>query len=142
MAADEVIAIGLLVARDDRDDAESLAEQLPHALGERIGGHAKWRTELCETEPADAAASSGDLIEAVRRRLLTRGWQMGLGLTRLPLHDRRRPVATHASASHGVGLISIPALGAVRSDERLREAAVDVVEGLLGERGAGPGDAD
>src|SRR5918992_5986649 len=139
MAAGQVIAIGLLVGHDDREDTESLAENLPHALGERIGGHAKWRTELCETEPADAAASSAELTAAVRRRLLTRGWQMGVGLTRLPLHDRRRPVATHASASHGVGLISIPALGAVRRDERLREAAVEVVEGLLGERGAGHG---
>src|SRR5918999_2949555 len=137
MAAEEVIAIGLLVGHDDRDDAESLAEDLPHALGERIGGRAKWRTELCETEPADAAANSGELIAAVRRRLLARGWQMGVGLTRLPLQDGRRPVATHASASHGVGLISIPALGAVRHDERGREAAVECVRGLLGERAAG-----
>src|SRR5918992_896119 len=137
MAAEDVIAIGLLAGHDDRDDAEALADDLPHALGERIGGQAKWRTELCETEPADAAASSGELTAAVRSRLLTRGWQMGVGLTRLPLRDRRRPVATHASASHGVGLISIPALGAVRRDERLREAAVEVVGGLLGERAAG-----
>ena len=64
MAAADVIAIGLLVGGDDRDDAESLAEDLPHALGERIGGDAKWRTELCVTEPADAAASSGELIAA------------------------------------------------------------------------------
>src|ERR671914_1073384 len=137
MAAEDVIAIGLLAGHDDRDDAEALADDLPHALGERIGGQAKWRTELCETEPADAAASSGELTAAVRRRLLRHGWQMGVGLTRLPLHDRRRPVATHASASHGVGLISIPALGAVRRDERLREAAVEVVGGLLGERAVG-----
>src|SRR5918997_4061344 len=137
MADEEVIAIGLLVGHDDHDDAESLAEELPHVLGERVDGGATWRTELCETEPADSAASSGELIAAVRRRLLTHGWQMGVGLTRLPLHDHRRPVATHASASHGVGLISIPALGAVHRDERLREAAVEVVGGLLGERAAG-----
>jgi hypothetical protein len=143
MAGGEVIAIGLLVGGDDREHAEALAEDLPHALGERIGGNARWRTELCEAEPADAAASSGELTAAVRRRLLTRGWQMGVGLTRLPLHDGHRPVATHASASHGVGLISVPALGALRRDERLREAAVEVVGGLLGERGAGSGvDAD
>src|ERR671917_1529213 len=137
MAAEEVIAIGLLVGHDDRADAEALAEDLPHALGERIGGHARGRIELCDTEPADSGASSGELTAAVRRGLLARGWQMGVGLTRLPLHDRRRPVATHASASHGVGLISIPALGAVRRDERLREAAVEVVGGLLGERVVG-----
>ncbi len=55
----------------------------------------------------------------------------GLGLTELPLRNGRRPVATHASASHRVGLVSIPALGAVRRAEKLRQVAADVVEGLL-----------
>jgi hypothetical protein len=66
---------------------------------------------------------------------------MGIGLTALPLRVGRRPVATTASATYGVGLVSIPALGAVQVDERLREAAVDVVSGLLGEGAAdGPDD--
>ena len=38
---------------------------------------------------------------------------------------------SHASASHGVGLISVPALGAVRRDERLLDAAVEVVQLLF-----------
>jgi nucleotide-binding universal stress UspA family protein len=66
---------------------------------------------------------------------------MGIGLTALPLHVGRRPVATTASATHGVGLVCIPALGAVRVDERLHDAAVDLVSGLLGE-GAGDGQDD
>jgi hypothetical protein len=66
---------------------------------------------------------------------------MGIGLTALPLRVGRRPVATTASATYGVGLVSIPALGAVRVDERLHEAAVDVVSGLLGE-GAADGSDD
>jgi hypothetical protein len=127
------IVIGVLTAPDDRELAETLAEDLPPALRERVGDHVSWHAEVCEAEPADRAASRGELVDAVRRRLLDGGWEMGIGLTALPLRSGRRPVTAHASASHGVGLISIPALGAARRAARLREAAVQVVEGLLGE---------
>jgi hypothetical protein len=54
-------------------------------------------------------------------------------LTDLPLRAGRRPVTAHASATHGVGLVSVPALGAVAVQRRLRSAVVHLVEGLLGE---------
>ena len=101
-----------------------------------MDSRADWRAEVCETEPADLSAEPSDLTESVRRRLLEQGWDMGIGLTALPLRVGRRPVATSASATYGVGLVSIPALGAVRLDERLHEATVEVVEGLLGEGAA------
>ncbi len=47
----------------------------------------------------------------------------------------RRPVVAHAGVTHGVGLISVPALGAVALDTRLRTAVLRLVERLLGERG-------
>jgi len=72
-------------------------------------------------------------------RLLDGGWQLGIGLTTLPLRVARRPVAAHVSASHGVGLVSVPALGAVHRRERLRDAAAEVVAGLLGEPGTEAG---
>ncbi len=110
-------------------------------MSERVDSRADWRAEVCETEPADVTAEQSDLTESVRRRLLEQGWDMGIGLTALPLRVGRRPVATSASATYGVGLVSIPALGAVRVDERLHEATVEVVEGLLGEGAAdGPDD--
>jgi hypothetical protein len=137
MAEQDGVLIGLLAARDDRDRAESLAERLPRTLRERIGEHTSWRTEICEAGAADAAAGPSELTESVRRRLLARGWQMGIGLTALPLRDGRQPVVAYASASHGVGLVSIPALGAVHTDERLHDAAAQLVEGLLGEPTAG-----
>jgi hypothetical protein len=56
-----------------------------------------------------------------------------VGLTELPLRSGRRPVTAHASASHGVGLVSVPALGALRLEERLRAAIVDLVDELQGE---------
>jgi hypothetical protein len=127
------ILVGLVAAHDDRALADTLAADLPEVLGERFGDDATWRTEVCETEAADALAAPSELIESVRRRLLDRGWEMGIGLTALPLRIDRRPVATQASASHGVGLVSIPALGAVHRRDRLRDAAARTVEGLLGE---------
>src|SRR3954454_3221934 len=132
------IVIGVLTSHDDRGRAEKLAEGLPRSLSDRVDSRPDWRAEVCETEPADVSAKPSELTESVRRRLLDRGWQMGVGLTALPLRVGRRPVATTASATHGVGLVSIPALGAVRVDERLHDAAVDLVSGLLGE-GAGDG---
>ncbi|WP_445149534.1 hypothetical protein [Baekduia sp. Peel2402] len=127
------ILIGVVAAHDDRAHAEQLAEDLPRALSEHVDRATDWRTEVCETEPADASAKPSELTETVRRHLLDRGWQMGIGLTTLPLRVDGRPVATTASATHGVGLVSIPALGAVGVEERLLEAAVELVGGLLGE---------
>jgi hypothetical protein len=133
MAGREGILIGLLAQHRDRERAEGLAESLPDRLRERIGDHTDWRTEVCETDPADAAAGESELSDAVRRHLLDRGWQMGIGLTGLPLQVGRRPVMAHASPSHGVALVSLPALGAVHPDERLHDTAAELVEDLLGE---------
>jgi hypothetical protein len=49
------------------------------------------------------------------------------------LHVGRRPVTAYASATLGVGVVSVPALGAVAVEGRVREAVVRLVDGLLGE---------
>jgi hypothetical protein len=140
---DDRIAVGLLAAHDDRELAEVLAADLPEALRERgVGGDVEWCVEIAEADPADASASASELVDAVRQRLLDHDWRMGIGLTVLPLRSRRRPVAAHASASHGVGLVSVPALGALHRDARLRETTLGIVEGLLGEAAADRGGGD
>jgi uncharacterized membrane protein len=112
--------------------AERLVDELPAALGERFGD-VQWRAELGELEPAELSASSRELVDAVRRCLLARGWALAVGLTELPLRVGRRPVTAHASATDGVGLVSLPALGAVGIEKRLHRAVLHLVEGLLGE---------
>jgi hypothetical protein len=131
MARAKHIVIGLLVTRDDRDLVDRVAAELPEALRERVARDVDWRVEVVETDPADVAAGPADLIETVRRRLIERRWQLAIGLTALPLRDGSTPVLSHASASHGVGLISVPALGAIHRDERLLDAVVEVVQLLL-----------
>jgi hypothetical protein len=130
------VLIGVVASHDDRGRAERLAEELPGALRRHVDRDTDWRVEVCEADPADASAKPSELTDAVRRRMLDRGWQLGIGLTALPLRVGRRPVAATASATHGVGLVSVPALGAVGVDDRLLDTVVDLVSGLLGEGAA------
>jgi hypothetical protein len=127
------IVVGIVAAPGAaREYAEELAATLPADLSERFPG-VEWRAEVAEADPAQPTANARELVEAVRRRLLGEGWDLAVGLTDLPLRAGRRPVTAHASASHGVGLVSLPALGAVGLSRRLRSAVVHLIEGMLGE---------
>jgi hypothetical protein len=139
MGDSQPIVIGLLATHDDRDLADALAADLPPALCEQVGDGTRWSTEVRAVDPADPTAATSELVETVRQELLDGDWQLGIGLTALPLRVARRPVAAHVSASHGVGLVSVPALGAVHRRERLRDAAAEIVAGLLGESGSDGG---
>jgi hypothetical protein len=116
--------------------ADRLAEQLPAQLGQRFPG-VDWRIQVDEVDPPAPSAHTMELMDGVHRRLLDNGWELGVGLTELPLRAGRRPVTAHASAAHGVGLVSVPALGAVGRDRRLRAAVVGLIERLLGEGDGG-----
>jgi hypothetical protein len=90
----EGVVIGVVVSHDHRRWADSLAEELPELLRRHVDPDANWSIEVEEASPADASASPSDLTGAVRRRTLDRGWEMGIGLTGLPLRstaDRSRP---------------------------------------------------
>jgi hypothetical protein len=58
---------------------------------------------------------------------------MAVCMTDAPLRIGRRPVLADASATHGVALISLPALGGVQTRRRARDAVVRLVDGLVGE---------
>src|SRR5688572_29841984 len=127
------MTVGVLAAHDDAKDlAGRLAAELPAALGRRFG-NVKWHVREAEADPADPAADERELVEATRRRALDEGWDLAIGLTDLPLSVRRRPVRAHASAQHGVGLVSVPALGAVRREARLHDVALSLIERLVGD---------
>jgi hypothetical protein len=64
--------------------------------------------------------------------MLEAAWDLVICLTDQPLLVRRRPVTAHVSTTHGVGLISVPALGAIGLEERVEEVVLRVVHGLLG----------
>jgi uncharacterized membrane protein len=129
----DVLTVGVLVAHDtSRALADELAQGLPDALGAHFP-EIDWRTEVHEVASAEPTATSHELLGAVRSHLLDKGWGLAVGLTALPLLAGHRPVTAYASAAQSVGLVSIPALGAVGLRRRLTTTVRHLIEGLLGE---------
>ncbi len=65
--------------------------------------------------------------------LLDRGWHLAVCVTDLPLQTARRPVIAHVSATHGVAVLSMPALGPVSVRKRTAETIVRLVGHILGD---------
>ena len=114
------------------DLGRSLEDRLPDALHER---HAEvdWKVEVDDEGLSEDLTSVRELKKYARERMRAEGWDMAVVLTDVPLRAGRRPVTAHASAHLRVGLVSVPALGAVRLEERVEEAVLNLVDGMLGE---------
>ena len=56
--------VGVLVAHDDKELAEALAEDLPATLRERVGEDTEWSAMVEEVDPADASATPAELVDA------------------------------------------------------------------------------
>jgi hypothetical protein len=140
------VRLGLIAAPGAAAElAEHLAEDLPAALGERVAEDVTWSVPVVTDGLAAAPATAAiEMIDMARERMLSEGWDLAICLTDLPLRIGRRPVVADVSATHGVGLISLPALGAVQRRRRARDAVTRLVLGMLGESVAmeGRGAAD
>ena len=113
--------------------ADALADELPGLLAERVTDAVIWSVPVV-TDPVAATLSGGvEAIDAARELMLKHGWDLAVCLTDVPVRIGRRPVVADASATHGVALISLPALGAVQTRRRARDAVVRLVDGLVGE---------
>jgi len=130
---DELV-LGLLGAPGRPTEiAEALAEDLPGLLADRVSDAVSWCVPV-RTDPAVADVSDGvEAIDFARERLLRDGWDLAVCITDAPLRIGTRPVVADASATHGVALISLPALGAVQTRRRARDAVIRLVDGLVGE---------
>ena len=130
--AESEVVLGLVAAPGAGAElAAALAGQLPQLLAQRHPG-ARWRVVLVRDALVTPPAEDLELVEATRARLLAEDWDLAVALTDLPLEVGRRPVVAHASPLHGVGLLCVPALGAVAVPRRAREAVLRLVDGLLG----------
>jgi hypothetical protein len=129
----DTVVVGLLAAPGISFDlAQQVARDLPRALRRRFP-QVRWDVAVKPEPMAAASDSDVDLVQIARERMLAEGWNLVICLTDFPLHVGPRPVTAHASVTHGVGLVSVPALGPVALDERVRDAVLRLVEGLLGE---------
>lgn len=127
------IVVGLVASPGPAADlAQTLHPGLADEISARLPG-AIWDVSYVSDRLVDRTADLSWLIGAARRRMLNEGWQLTVCITDLPLQTSRRPVVAHGSMTHGVAVLSLPALGAIGVARRAKEAIVRLVAGLLGD---------
>lgn len=109
--------------------ARRLLRDLPAALGEQDG--ARWEVRLAD-EPIvldeRGALPALDIGDRVRER---DGADAVVLLTDLPRRSGADPVVADGGTGHRVGLVSLPALGALNQYRRCRDTVVRLVTGHL-----------
>ncbi|MEA3214625.1 MAG: hypothetical protein QOJ19_781, partial [Acidimicrobiia bacterium] len=116
--------------------SEALCGGLPEALTDLLPG-ARW--EVRPVAAADLAPPLGlaDVLDWARSRLLEEGSDLLVLLTDLPLRVGRRPLLAHASSTHSVAVVSLPALGPLQLNSKARRAVLAAVQALVDGNGQG-----
>jgi hypothetical protein len=129
------IVLGVIVAPGlARDVTAKIASELAHDL-EALDMGVEWRTELRVDRLVAPPAQATEIIDAARRKLLDENWDLGVVVTDLPLRVGRRPVSRQVSPTHGIAVVSLPALGALHLAPRLRRTLLELVGELVGDGG-------
>jgi uncharacterized membrane protein len=121
------VDLGLLVtpALDD-DFVESLAEDVEQELARRYPG-VQWQVTADRDLLVPLPARLTEVFDAARTRLLDRNWDLAVHVTELPLRVSHRPLVRHTSRTHGVAIVSLPALGLKQGSRHLVQTIVDAV---------------
>jgi hypothetical protein len=136
------IVLGVIVAPGlARDVTAKIARELAHDL-EALDLGVEWRTELAVDRLIAPPAQTTEIIDAARRKLLDEDWDLGVVVTDLPLRVGRRPVSRQVSPTHGIAVVSLPALGALHLAPRLRRTLLELVGELVGGDGGGQWSGD
>src|SRR6204780_2389775 len=127
------IVVGLLASPGPAAElTESLLAEIAGRLPERLPG-VSWRLEFVSDRLVEPPTDLSAIISAGRRMLLDRAWPLAVSVPDLPLQTARRPVIAHVSATHGVAVLSMPALGPVSVRKRTVETIVRLVGHMLGD---------
>jgi hypothetical protein len=125
--------VGLLASPGPASElTESLVPEIEERLPAQLPG-VRWTVKFVSDRLVEPPTDLSQLISAGRRMLLERGWHLVVCITDLPLQTARRPVIAHVSATHGVAVLSMPALGPVAVRKRAAEAIVRLVGTMLGD---------
>lgn len=126
------IVLGVVVAPGLAHELTAdLIADLQIGLNERFGS-VEWEPELTVDRLVPPSAAAGAILEAARQKLLESRWDLGIVVTDLPLHVGTRPISRQVSRTHGVAIVSLPALGAINLRHRLLETLIDLVGELIG----------
>jgi hypothetical protein len=127
------IVVGLLASPGAASElTESLLPEIADRLPEQLPG-VRWRIEFVSDRLVQPPTDLTELISAGRRMLLDRGWHLAVCVTDLPLQTARRPVIAHVSTTHGVAVLSMPALGPVSVRKRTADTIVRLIGHMLGD---------
>jgi uncharacterized membrane protein len=127
------VNLGLLVTPAlDEDVVRSLAEDVEQELARRYPG-VNWQITAVRDLLVPPPARAADVFDAARTRLLDRNWDLAVHVTELPLRVSHRPVVTHTSRTHGVAIVSFPALGLNQSSRHLVQTIADAVGMFVGD---------
>lgn len=134
------VVVGLLASPGLAAElTESLLAEITDRLNSQLHG-VRWRVEFVSDRLVQPPTDLSELISAGRRMLLQRGWHLAVCVTDLPLQTARRPVVAHISTTHGVAVLSMPALGPVSLRRRTADAIVRVLGFMLGDVTPAPDD--
>jgi uncharacterized membrane protein len=132
-SASKRIRLGLIVAPAlDAPVAEELRDELGRVLLERYPS-VGWDLRIVRDPLVTPPVHLTELVEATRQRMLTEEWDLAVLVTDVPFRLARRPLLSHASPTHGVALVLLPAVGVVARVRRLRDVAADAVGTLIGD---------
>lgn len=130
--ADEVV-VGIISAPGTATEvASNLADDLHAELSLQLPT-VRWRVPTVVDVLVHPPSDDATIVAAARERLLAEAWDLVVCLTDLPLRVHRRPVVAHASPLHGVGVVCLPALGAIGLRRRARATVMGLVRTLLGD---------
>jgi hypothetical protein len=128
----ETVRLGLVVSPAVRDAAGELEHDLEATLRARFP-EVDWDVDVVDERLVVPPARLTELVDAARTRLLEKQWDLAIVVTELPLRLGRRPLVAHASPTHGIALLSLPALGVLHRRRRLRDGAAEAVAALVGD---------
>ncbi|MFG2356982.1 hypothetical protein [Streptomyces sp. NPDC048521] len=133
-----VTVVALLADPDAPTEiAQRVARTLPARLADKTGQGRRFDVEVV-SEPFTSGTED---LPTLTRRIMDRGsaenWDIVVALTDLPLHSHGRKLVVDLSHEHGLALLSLPSLGALRFQRKAGRAVEEAVLSLAGPRATG-----
>lgn len=131
----ERIVIGVLADEGTAAEvAEWLAGRLPAALAKRLSPDVEWEVQVCEEPLLLDEQGHIPMLRLAETRKPSHQWDVLVLLTDLPRRVGTRPIMSDYSTARGVGLVSLPALGALGLRRRAHRLFVHLLWHLLVDR--------
>ncbi len=109
--------------------AHRLTGELPELLSRHAGG--RWEVRVDDTEIALDENGALPMVEIGRRVRDREGYDAVVLLSDLPRRAGAQPVVADAGTAQRVGMVSLPALGALAQRRRTRDTVLRLVTGHL-----------